>query len=72
MATDDPFQAVEKQYSDGHDDPFAKLNLTSATATLGVPPAAQTAILFGYLDSLSTQTKLERGLAFIRVRPRAA
>lgn len=67
MAIDDPFEAVEKQYPDGPAGPFAELNLTSASAALGFPLAAPLAILFGFLDSFSTQAKLERGLAFIRV-----
>jgi hypothetical protein len=67
MAIDDPFDAVDKQYPDGPDGPFAHLTLGSATAALGFPIASPLAIIFGFLDSFSTQARLDRGLAFIRV-----
>jgi hypothetical protein len=67
MAIDDPFQAVDEQYPEGPDGPFAELTLGSATTALGFPLVAPLAIIFGFLDSFTTQAKLNRGLAFIRV-----
>jgi hypothetical protein len=67
MAIDDPFDAVAKQYQEGSDAPFAELAMGSATIALGFPVMAPLAIIFGFLDSFSTQAKLERGLAFVRV-----
>jgi hypothetical protein len=69
MAIDDPFDAVQQQYPEGAvDGPFAKLALASSmAAVLGAPVAGPLAAIFSFLDSFSTQAKLDRGLAFIRV-----
>jgi hypothetical protein len=67
VAIDDPFEAVDKQYPEGTDAPFAELTLGSATIALGFPVTSPLAILFGFLDSFNTSTRLDRGLAFIRV-----
>ncbi|WP_158793804.1 hypothetical protein [Granulicella sp. L60] len=67
MAIDNPFDAVEKQYPDGSDVPFAELTLGSATVALGFPVTSPLAILFGFLDSFNTSARLDRGMAFIRV-----
>jgi hypothetical protein len=69
MAIDDPFEAVDKQYSKGVvDGPFAELALGSSAATfLGVPAAGPLSVIFSFLDSFSTAAKQERGFAFIRV-----
>jgi len=67
IAIDDPFDAVDKQFPEGQDAPFSELTLGSATAALGFPLAAPLAIIFGFLDSFTTQARLDRGLAFIRV-----
>jgi hypothetical protein len=67
MAIDDPFEAVNKQYPDGSDVPFAELTLGSATVALGFPVTSPLAILFGFLDSFNTSARQNRGEAFIRV-----
>jgi hypothetical protein len=64
---DDPFEAVERQYPNGSDVPFAELTLGSATVALGFPVTSPLAILFGFIDSFNTSARQDRGEAFIRV-----
>jgi len=64
---DDPFGAVDKQYPEVSDGPFAELTLATASTALGIPLVGPLAIIFGFLDSVSTQARLQRGLAFISV-----
>ncbi len=67
MAIDNPFDAVDKQYPKGPSVPLAELTVASASAALGFPLFGTLAILFGFLDSFTTSSRLDRGLAFIRI-----
>jgi hypothetical protein len=67
VAIDDPFDAVDKQYPEGTDAPFAELTLGSATVALGFPIFSPLAILFGFIDSFGTSARVDRAIAFIRV-----
>lgn len=69
MAIDDPFEAVNRQYTTSAvDGPTGKLALgSSMAAALGAPAAGPLSVIFRFVNDLSTAARWERAQAFIRV-----